>query len=275
MATTGIKAKLLTGVPPYNQDNVVKENGKSVIAGCGPVAALMLMAYYDARFGYRRLVAAGAEAATDMPDDLIIELRRKMHTVNDLKNGEVWGMTLPPFFLSGLDSFMTDRYGKTVIKEFGSNIFGRSLEDVFNKSRELIDDGKPHAFLFDWKGSSGVFPNHYVVIVGYRCDGGRKHLIANAGWGTGSQFLSIDLEDKEVKPATLYYIESIGDKPEGPADGHRIGPSPNYKWDTAGGTRKLVPTVRKHFSTSTETWEPSDTVTELFSGKDYAVCTWK
>ncbi len=275
MTTTGIKAKILTGVPPYNQDNVVKDNGKEVIAGCGPVAALMLLAYYDARFGYKRLVPSGAEKETGMPDDLIIELRRKMHTVNDLKNGEEWGMTLPPFFHSGLDAYVTDRYGKTVVKEFGSNIFGRGLDDVFDKSRELIDDGKPHAFLFDWKGSAGVFPNHYVVIVGYRCDGGRKHLIANAGWGAGSQFLTIDMEDKDVKPATLYYIESIGDKPDGTPDGHRIGPAPGYKWDTVDGERKLVPTVRKHFSSSTETWEPCDTTRELFTGKEFAVCTWK
>ena len=275
MATTGIKAKILTGVPPYNQDDVVKENGKSLIAGCGPVAALMLLAYYDARFGYKRLVGAGAEADLGMPDELILELRRKMHTVNDLKNGQVWGMTLPPFFHSGLDAYITDRYGKTVIKEFGTNIFGRVLDEVFEKSRELIDDGKPHAFLFDWKGDTGVFPNHYVVIVGYRRDGGRKHLIANAGWGTASQFLTIDMEDKDVKPASLYYIESISDKPEGPADGHRIGPSPNYNWSTGSGARKLEPTVRKHFSSSTETWEPCDSTRELFPGKDYAVCAWE
>lgn len=76
-------------MPPYNQDNVVKESGKEVIAGCGPTAALMLLAYYDARFGYKQLIPSGSESDTGMPDALVLDLRRKMHTVNDLKNGLV------------------------------------------------------------------------------------------------------------------------------------------------------------------------------------------
>ena len=274
MAVTGIKGKLLTGVPPYNQDNVVKESGQEVIAGCGPTAALMLLAYYDARFGYKQLIPRGSEADTGMPDDLVLDLRRKMHTINDLRNGEMWGMTLPVFFHSGLDSFVTERYGRTVIKEYGTSAFGKGLDDVFDKSRELIDAGKPHAFLFDWEGDSGIFPNHYVVIVGYRCDGGRKHLIANAGWGAGSQFLAIDMEDKKVKPATLYYIDSIDKAPESHGTGQRIGPSPSYRWEGSGGARKLVPTVRKHFSSSTEVWEASEGMREIFPGTDFTVCTW-
>ena len=41
----------MSGVPAYRQDTVVKENGKSVIAGCGPTAALMRLAWYDRRHG--------------------------------------------------------------------------------------------------------------------------------------------------------------------------------------------------------------------------------
>lgn len=274
MATTGVKAKLLTGVPPYNQTNVVKENGKQVIAGCGPVAALMLLAYYDARFGYQRLVPRGAQNDTGLPDDLVIDLRKRMHTVNDLKNGETWGMTLPGFFESGLDGYVTSLYGKTAVKQYGSNIFGRGLDDVFSKSRELIDDGKPHCFLFDWKGSAGIFPNHYVTVVGYRTDGGRKDLIVNAGWGASAQFQTVDLNDKTVKPATLYYIDSIRDKPESNGEGHQIGPAPGYKWDSSSGKRRLVPTVRKHFSTQSEVWEASDASRELFAGSEFTVSTW-
>ena len=274
MAVTGIKGKILTGVPPYNQDNVVKENGKEVIAGCGPTAALMLLAYYDARFGYKQLIPSGSESDTGMPDALVLDLRRKMHTVNDLKNGEVWGLTVPAFFHTGLDAYITDRYGKTVIKEFSTSLLGKGLDDVFDKSRELINAGKPHVFLFDWEGSAGVFPNHYVVIVGYRNDNGRKHLIANAGWGAGSQFLAIDMEDKKVKPATLFYVDSIDKAPESRGTGKRIGPSPGYHWNGTGAARRLVPTVRKHFSSSTEVWEASEGMTELFAGTDFTVCTW-
>lgn len=41
----------MSGVPAYRQDTVVKENGKSVIAGCGPTAALMRLAWHDCRHG--------------------------------------------------------------------------------------------------------------------------------------------------------------------------------------------------------------------------------
>ena len=37
----------MSGVPAYRQDTVVKENGKSVIAGYGPTAALMRLAWHD------------------------------------------------------------------------------------------------------------------------------------------------------------------------------------------------------------------------------------
>jgi hypothetical protein len=87
---------IITGVPPYKQDDVVKENGDEVIAGCGPVAALMLLAYYDRRYGYKQLISTHAESVTGMPDALLIELRQSMHTVNDLKNGTEWGMIRRP-----------------------------------------------------------------------------------------------------------------------------------------------------------------------------------
>lgn len=275
MSVTGIKAKVLTGVPPYNQDLVCKENGKDVIAGCGPTAALMLLAYYDARFGYKRLVSSSSEKKKDLPDDLVINLRKKMHTINDAKNGQEWGMTLPAFFHSGLDSFITECYGKTVIKEFATSLLGHNLDDVFSKSCQLIDSGKPHVFLFDWEGSAGIFPNHYVVIVGYRCDNGKKHLIANAGWGDDYQFLTIDMEDKKVKPATLYYVESIEKAPEHKGDGHKIGPDTGYKWTGNGKDRKINLTVKKHFSSAEETWEVNDSITEIFEGTDFTICTWK
>ena len=46
---------ILTGVPPYRQDYISNGNGTQVMSGCGPVAGLMLMEWYDRALGYQRL----------------------------------------------------------------------------------------------------------------------------------------------------------------------------------------------------------------------------
>lgn len=275
MAVAGIKARILTGVPPYDQEQSIKERGGPVLAGTGPTAALMLLAYYTARFGYRQLLSRTHEALAGLPLEPAGELRRGMHTLNDcLRGGQEWAMTLPVFFHAGLEHYIAVRYGRGVVKEYSANVFGRGLGSVFEHSRGLIDAGKPHVLVLDWHGSSGILPHLYVVVVGWRCDGGRRHLIVNPGWGPATQFLSIDMDDKRVKPATVYSIESIGKATEMGGSGQRIGPAPNYRWNTEGEKRRLVPTVRRHFSDHTEAWEPSAPAQELIAGTEFTVCDW-
>jgi hypothetical protein len=266
------KRVIITGVPPYKQDDVVKGNGNEVIAGCGPVAALMLLAYYDRRYGYKQLVSAQSESITGMPDALLIELRQSMHTVNDLKNGTEWGMTIPGFFKSGLDAYITNRYGKTDLDSYSTKGLGTNLDDVFDKSVALINSNKVHFLLFDWHGSSGIFPNHYVVVVGYRKDGGRKELVVNAGWGYDFQI--VDMSDKSVKPGTIYWIDSIEGKPEGPADGHQIGPKSGYTWTTVSGKQQLTPKLNGHFDSGWTSWDSSDETQDLVRGTEVKRCTW-
>ena len=96
---------ILTGVPPYDQNYVINDNGKTVMAGCGPVAALMLLAYYDRAFGYHRLIKSVPETKTGMPEELILKLRAEMKTSNfelDKDDVQTYGLTLPPAFRSGL-----------------------------------------------------------------------------------------------------------------------------------------------------------------------------
>lgn len=254
---------ILTGVPAYRQDTVVKENGKSVIAGCGPTAALMLLAWYDRRRGYKRLVSASQESSA-LPDDLIIELRQLMHTVNDLKNGQEWGLTVPAFFHSGLDKYISDRYGKTKIETCGSSDLGVSLDDVFEKSVSLIRKDKPHVLLLDWQGKQGIFPNHYVVVVGFRKDNGYKKLIVNPGWGYN--FHVVDMEDDSVKPVRLYWVDSIEKDPDGPADGHTIGPKDSYTWVKKDGKDLLDPDPYSASSDNKVDWRAADLCEELITG---------
>jgi len=262
---------IITGVPPYDQQCVVKENGKSVIAGCGPTAALALLAYYDRALGYRKLVRPNQETVTDMPDDLVLELRKKMHTINDLHNGQEWGMTLPPTFHAGLKDFVNDRYPGADVDTKGSDGFN-TVQGVFERAVELLQAGQPHILLFDWRGDSGIFPNHYVVVVGYRNDGNFQTLIVNDGWG--NDFHRVDLNDDKVKPVRLYWLE-MGTKPDGPADGHQIGPSTHYTWVKVGGTTQLQPTIYQHFSyTETFAWQASAEVAYIANGTEVAHCKW-
>ena len=56
--------------------------------------------------------------------------------------------------------------------------------------------------------------------------------------------------------------------------GQCIGPAPDYRWDTAGAERRLVPSVRRHFSDHVEVWEPSAPAQELIAGTEFTVCQW-
>jgi hypothetical protein len=180
-------------------------------------------------------------------------------------------MTLPPTFKSGLKSYIDDRYANVDIKTKGTAGLN-TLKGVFDQSVELIQDGKPHILLFDWEGDSGIFPNHYVVVVGYRNDGEQQTLIVNDGWG--NDFHKVDMSDKKVKPGRIYWLE-IGNKPDGPADGHQIGPAGRYNWVKENGKTQLKPKIYKHFSTSeTFEWPASDDVEYIAKGTDVAHCMW-
>jgi hypothetical protein len=108
------------------------------------------------------------------------------------------------------------------------------------------------------------------VVVGYRKDGDNMKLIVNAGWG--DDFRIVDMTDKKVNPARLYWIE-IKNKPDSTPDGHQIGPKGKYNW--TGGNKQLKPKLHKHFSSSTTEWNESDSVKFLVPDSDIRDCKWK
>jgi len=113
MPTT--KRLILTGVPPYDQGHsyLTNDNGKQVIAGCGPVAGLMLIAYYDRGLGYKRLVKDVPESATGLPEALLLKLREEMKTSNfelDNDDQQDYGLTAPSAFRDGLKSYIRQYY---------------------------------------------------------------------------------------------------------------------------------------------------------------------
>jgi len=256
---------ILTGVPPFGPTSWSAEGAESTPAGCGPTAALMLLAYYDSRFGYARLVRSA-------PEQAIVELHDRMNTLTIAWGGARQGFTDPFSFFGGLEVYVNARYPRGVRLESKLG----TLEDVFSTSVALIKASKPHIILFDWRGETLLFPNHYAVVVGFRAEAGRKDLIINPGWGYDFQIL--DMTDPAVAPAILFWIESWTVPPDGQPSGS-IGPaSVGSTWvlDKRGGWA-LQPVLRQHFAPShVEVWRPSDSVDFLVADEAVriAACAW-
>lgn len=254
---------IITGVPAYEQEKITIK-GEKRYYGCGPCAALMLMAYYDRRFGFKDLIPASCESEA-VPLDLIHELRDRMKATpvaGDLT------LTVPEFFKSGLKKYIKQFYDVD-IKSKSTLGFG-SLDKVFEQSVELIKSNKPHIICFDWKPKgtlgSNLFANHYSVVVGYNKKDKKKHLIINLGHGDSWNYQVIDLSDKKIKPVRIYWLE-MKSSANGPRDAHPIGPAVQSKWTDfvkqSDGRFKMVPTLGKYSDPSTNkdkrvSFEPCD-----------------
>src|ERR1043166_1654846 len=137
---------IITGVSPYKQARFINEHGQNVWEGCGPVAGLMLMSYYDKRYGYKKLIPSSDESQTGTPNDIIQTLRNKMLTVVVTDNQ---GLTDPTFFKSGLTGYIEDCGYAADMHSYGSSDIGVSEDDVFNKSVSLLQDHTVHVLLLD------------------------------------------------------------------------------------------------------------------------------
>ena len=257
---------ILTGVPPFGAASWTDERGEQVPAGCAPLAARMLLAYYDMRAGYARLVRPD-------PTKAIVELHDRMHTITFSWGGAKQGFTDPFSFQWGLEAYIAARYpgGATLESTWGR------LGQVFQASVALIERRMPHIILFDWRGETPFFPNHYAVVVGFDRTNGRRDLVINPGWGYDFQIL--DMTDVAVAPAILFWIETWKDPPDGePACS--LGPACAAGMWTPdeGGGYELTPIVREHFNPGRSVAWPASDATELLvsCGSDrIAACYWR
>lgn len=264
---TNIKRRIITGIPSYKQDYIRNDSGVKVMAGCGPIAALMLLAFFDRRYGFKKLISTKHES-DKLPEELILMLRKKMKTI-DVQN-KTQALTLPTGFRTGLKNYINQYYDCDIETKASTGF--NTLTGVFDKSVELINSRRIHVMLLDWDNGGILFPNHYVVVVGYRKDGDNMQLIVNAGWG--DDFHIVDMTDKKVKPARLYWIE-IKDKPDGQQDGHQIGPKSNYNWVGVESKKQLKPKIFKHFSNKQIEWNASESLKFLVPNSDLRDCQWK
>lgn len=270
-----ILKKIITGTPRYYQDYLTNSKGQEVMAGCGPVALAILSAFYDRRYGYE-LIPKKFESK-EFPEELLLSLYDILKTKNfevgkENRKNQDYGLTLPSDFKAGVKKWFKKK-GYEVDVDTKSSTGVGTVEKVFEKSVELIKSNKIHFLLFDWDGDGLIFPNHFVVVVGYNCEDSRMELIVNNGWG--DDFQIIDMSDKKVKPIRIYWLKNA-DEPEGKADGHKIGPCDGYDWKKdSNGKGQLKPTFYRHFSRSkTVSWRPSDSAKFLVNGTEIRFCEW-
>ena len=258
---------IITGVSPYVQGHFVNEHGNKVWEGCGPVAALMLMSYYDKCLGYKKLIPTGDEGVATPPDDLIQDLRNRMMTIT--VPGSDQGLTDPTTFKSGLKGYVKDCGYDVDMDSYGSSDIGVSEDEVFDKSVSLIQGHHVHVLLLDWNASS-AFPSHYVAVVGYNTHLTKRLIVCN---GFGDPLQSVDLGDKSIKPVRAIWM-TISSSADGPKDGHEIGPACTYSWKTVSRQQRLVPTVLEPPGTSgSTTWDPADSTTML-AGSTCSINSW-
>jgi len=258
---------IITGVPPITDRRSSGEYLLDRPAGCGPIAAYMLLAFYARAHGYSRLVEPGIAGG-------LAQLYRDMWTTQIPFSP--LAATLPLLFSEGLEAYIEDRHPG----ELDLGIADGTPDAVFERSARLIRDGIPHVLLFDWLDQYGILPipNHYAVVVGYRADGGRKELIVNAGWGPGSEFQIVDMADPGVAPASILWIQRLPD----PGDPHPIRvelPTSSLAWiEDERGAAQLEPTLTSYApDCHPMTWRPSDKTTPLLpDGVDSGLrmCAW-
>ncbi len=257
---------ILTGVPAFGAASWTDEREEPIPAGCAPLAARMLLAYYDKRFGYAQLIRPD-------PAKAIVELHDRMHTITFSWFGAKQGFTDPFSFQWGLEAYVTARYpgGVTLESKLGT------LSQVFQVSVALIERKTPHIILFDWRGETPLFPNHYAVVVGFDRSNGRKELVINPGWGYDFQI--VDMTDVAVAPAILFWIEAWKDAPDAEPT-CSLGPvcaAGMWSLDEDGGY-ELTPIVRLHFDPGRSVVWPTSAAAEILvsCGSDrIAACYWR
>jgi hypothetical protein len=133
----------------------------------------------------------------------------------------------------------------------------------------LLQEHTVHVLLLDYDGNMGMFPSHYVVVVGYNKFQAKKLIVCN---GFGDDFQAIDFNDEKIKPVRLIWTTLKG--ADGAGDGHEIGPSGSCTWTTVNGQKRLTPSILQPPGKSGSTpWRAADS-TSFTAGSTCSINTW-
>jgi hypothetical protein len=179
---------LLRGVPNFFQHEIPSQSifcDANVAVGCGPIAAAMIMTWYD-NLGHDALL--DHHHNTDgafLWQDLAEEFRE------DYLNGNCWNdvtFVTPNSMAGGMISYIHD-----------AGLYGYVWHDEINRSSELdgwqtikdeIEENRPLVLGYNVSASSiggGLSIDHYAVITGHSTALGTHEIRVNQGWGIDSQ----------------------------------------------------------------------------------------
>ena len=173
------KTYLAQGVTSFEQNAISKrvhKKNKTVYEGCGPIAAAMVLGYWQTQRGQKDLLAKGF-AGTGHPKKAIERLYKTLKTKSAPGKKNVAAYTLPGQFHSGLKRLLAGR--KLEAKRM------RHIHPFKKKAAELkkqLRAGNPVIILKSkehkngcigseskgWNLIKNISNSHYFVVVGYR-----------------------------------------------------------------------------------------------------------
>jgi len=176
-------------VKPIDQKYVLPKN--KVLEGCGPVAAAMIMGYWQTQHGYKIMNSSDRFNGTSHPTQTIKDFRKKSDT-------KAWGnqsqsATRKMKMLDALQSYVRDvnkRTPSSKPKLKADMMWSIKRWDVRrSRLKKELREGSPVILLLKktppcltgkWVNSTKVVADHYIVAVGF--DDAKKEYYVMPGW---------------------------------------------------------------------------------------------
>ena len=187
--TVSGKKAYVKNVKPIDQEAVPPKN--KVWEGCGPVAAAMLMGYWQTEKGYRIMHPADRYTGKRHPTNTILDFRKKSDT-------KAWGnqsesATRKMKMLDALQSYVKDANKRTHISKprLKADMMWsiRRWDERKSRLKKELREGSPVILLLKktppclkgkWVNSTKVVADHYIVAVGF--DDTKKEYYVLPGW---------------------------------------------------------------------------------------------
>jgi hypothetical protein len=182
------KSAFIKNVKSMDQNKLQPKN--KVYEGCGPIAAAMIMGYWQTEMGYKIMNPADAFNGTKHPTNTILEFRKKADT-------HAWGnssqaATIKLKMVNTLQSFVKRANEHVVHKaKLKVDILWsiRRWDITKDKLKKELREGSPVILLLGkeppcltgkWVNASKFTADHYVVAVGF--NDAKKEYYIMPGW---------------------------------------------------------------------------------------------
>lgn len=182
---------LISGVPKYYQtmmSNPAMCFGAEYKTGCGPVTGAAILGWWERR-GVSGLMLGGTDA-NGLPENLIIDLGSGDYMVRLPDCDGSATAVLPDNFKSGLQEYFDDHSSIDFTVTKHKITKNSDFDYLWGIVKTEIESGRPLVYLYraggEKKSGGYQFADHYAVVVGYDQNGGKRNLIIQPNWGSGT-----------------------------------------------------------------------------------------